>query len=293
MAHRQWCADASTLNRSRPSQELILLSTEIVNIALSIALAALLAVMAILLFVLFRRGRTESDAAAPRPPGTAAPLAAAPPPAAVAQPEMIASMAERAGARAYAGAPVDAADDEEYVEYDPAPHRGSEAATEAEAGILHILTDPDTGLENRWAWDRLVREENLRKRRYSRPLSVVVAELYGIDKLAERVGQEPADRLILAVGEALRRYSRSSDRIARVDTARFHILLPETDEANVVHFIERVRTACDLWLEAGAVSLHLAMGWASSAADEPIEAAMITARERLITDLRKAARRAG
>jgi diguanylate cyclase (GGDEF)-like protein len=271
------------------------LSVEIVNAALSIALAALLVVMAILLLVLFRRGRTEMDAAAPATPprpGTAVPVPAAPGPSAVAQPEMIASMAERAGGPAYV-APAAGQDDEEYIKYAAASNRGSEAATEAEAGILHILTDPDTGLENRWAWDRLVREENLRKRRYSRPLSVVVAELYGIDKLAERVGQEPADRLILAVGEALRRYSRSCDRIARVDTARFHILLPETDEASVVHFIERVRNACDLWLEAGAVALHLAMGWASSAADEPIEAAMITARERLITDLRRAARRAG
>jgi diguanylate cyclase (GGDEF)-like protein len=275
------------------------LSTEIVNAALSIALAALMVVMAMLLVVLFRRGRAEAYTAAPgtQPPGTAAPLPAAPGPAAVAQPEMIASMAERAGGPAYVApaylAPATDQDDEEYIEYAATPNRGAEAATEAGAGILHILTDPDTGLENRWAWDRLVREENLRKRRYSRPLSVVVAELYGIERLAERVGQEPADRLILAVGEALRRYSRSSDRIARVDTARFHILLPETDEAAVMHFIERVRTACDLWLEAGAVALHLAMGWASSAADEPIEAAMITARERLITDLRKAARRAG
>ena len=101
------------------------------------------------------------------------------------------------------------------------------------------------------------------------------------------MGREPADRLVLAIGEALRAYSRSCDRIARVDYARFYMLLPETDEANVTHFVDRLRRACDLWLAAGAVSLHLSMGWATSGPEEPIESTLVTARERLIADFRR------
>jgi len=253
------------------------LTTETLTIALTIALAILLLVMAGLLLVVRRRGRTGS--VAPLSGAAGPPVSALSDAAAASHPEMIASMAERDVAAGTAGA----SEPGSAFEPGPAP----------EDGILHILTDPETGLDNRWAWDRLVREENQRKRRYNRTISVVVAELFGIDDLAQRVGRDAADRLIFAIGEALRRYSRSSDRIARVDTARFYLLLPETDEANVVHFVERVRRACDLWLEAGAVALHLSMGSATSGPDEPIEAAMVIARERLITEFRRGARRTG
>ena len=56
----------------------------------------------------------------------------------------------------------------------------SEPADDVDAdedGLLSILTDPATGLDNRLAWDRAVYQENERKRRYGRPVSVVIAEL--------------------------------------------------------------------------------------------------------------------
>ena len=289
------------------------MSTDTLNIVLSIALGVMLLVMAVLMFV-FRRARpgSEQPAAAYVPPVPAVhapPMAAAPAAVAPPEPEPIPSMAERMPDRGYeryfAPPQEPARQPDPGPSAAPAPLPGSAPAAaplaaampEFEAvpdeGILYVLTDPATGLDNRWAWDRMVHEENLRKRRYGRPVSVVVAELHGIENLAQRVGREPTDRLILAIGEALRRYSRSCDRIARVDNARFYVLLPETDDAHVVHFVERVRRACDLWLEAGAVALHLSMGWATAGPDEPIEAAMVTARERLITELRRGTRRAG
>ena len=172
----------------------------------------------------------------------------------------------------------------------------SEPAEDAdldEEGLLSILTDPATGLDNRLAWDRAVYQENERKRRYGRPVSVVIAELYGLDALAERVGHEAADRLVPAIAEALRRYGRTTDRVARVGHARFHILLPETDEVRAINYVERVRQACDLWLESGAVALSLSMGWASPGPDDDIEIAMVMAEDRLLAEHRRNARRAG
>jgi diguanylate cyclase (GGDEF)-like protein len=162
-----------------------------------------------------------------------------------------------------------------------------------EEGLVSILTDPATGLDNRLAWDRAVYQENERKRRYGRPVSVVIAELYGLDALAERVGPEAADRLVPAIAEALRRYGRTTDRVARVGHARFHILLPETDEVRAINYVERVRQACDLWLESGAVALSLSMGWASPGPDDDIEVAMVMAEDRLLAEHRRNARRAG
>ena len=162
-----------------------------------------------------------------------------------------------------------------------------------EEGLLSILTDPVTGLDNRLAWDRSVRQENERKRRYGRPVSVVIADLYGLDALAERVGREAADRLVPAIAEALRRYGRTTDRVARVGHARFHVLLPETDEVRAINYVERVRQACDIWLESGAVALSLSMGWASPGPDDDIETAMVMAEDRLLAEHRRNARRAG
>jgi diguanylate cyclase (GGDEF)-like protein len=173
---------------------------------------------------------------------------------------------------------------------------GSEPVEDAdldEEGLLSILTDPATGLDNRLAWDRAIYQENERKRRYGRPISVVIAELYGLDALAERVGHEAADRLVPAIAEALRRYGRTTDRVARVGHARFHVLLPETDEVRAINYVERVRQACDLWLESGAVALSLSMGWASPGPDDDIETAMVMAEDRLLAEHRRNARRAG
>ena len=43
------------------------------------------------------------------------------------------------------------------------------------------------------------------------------------------------------------------------------MLLPETDEVQAINYVERVRAECDRWLAAGAVSMRLAIGWASPA----------------------------
>ena len=50
--------------------------------------------------------------------------------------------------------------------------------------------------------------------------------------------------------------------ISEMAPGRFGIILPETDEIAAINYIERVRQACELWLESGAIALDLAAGWA-------------------------------
>lgn len=45
--------------------------------------------------------------------------------------------------------------------------------------------------------------------------------------------------------------------------------------------MERARTACDVWLEAGAVALRLSIGWAEIGANQPVAVAVQTAERRL------------
>jgi diguanylate cyclase (GGDEF)-like protein len=253
------------------------LTPEALATLLAVAIVINVAIMVVLVMALIRTRRDTLAATATLASSPAVELAEAPP--AVEDIEPMAAIAED----------VDGADQADLAEGEAE----EEGPVDDDDGLLFFLTDPATGLDNRLSWDRAVRQENDRKRRYGRVVSVVIAELYGLDALAERVGPEAADRLVPAIAEALRRYGRSTDRVARVGHARFNILLPETDEVRAINYVERVRQACDLWLESGAVALSLSMGWASPGPDDDIETAMIMAEDRLLAEHRRNARRAG
>ena len=150
--------------------------------------------------------------------------------------------------------------------------------------------DPLTGLDTLFAWERTLAEENARYVRYRRPVSVVVAEIDGLGRLVDRFGAEPARRVLPAVGDAMRRLARRTDKVAHVGGGRFLILLPETDEVAAINYVERVRVACERWLESGAVALHLSIGWASPTAVGELDTAMRAAEERMYAERRRASR---
>jgi diguanylate cyclase (GGDEF)-like protein len=152
-------------------------------------------------------------------------------------------------------------------------------------------TDPLTGLLVTSEWNRIILDEDARNHRYGRPATVVIVELGGFDRLVETLGREAGDRVLPAVADAMRRNARAADYVARLGTNRFGVLLPETGEVEAVNYIERVRSACELWLESGAVALDLAMGWASPAADTTLIDAAAVAQERMFTELRRGVRR--
>lgn len=151
-------------------------------------------------------------------------------------------------------------------------------------GGVTTFIDLETGLETAFAWDEIVRNEDARYARYGRPAAVVVAELDRLDALADRFGPAVADRLIPPVAATLRRQSRRSDRIARVGHARFCVLLSETDEVRAINYVDRVREACDVWLESAAVSVRLVVGWASAGPAGTVADAVRIAEQRMYAD---------
>ncbi len=144
-----------------------------------------------------------------------------------------------------------------------------------------LATDPVTGLDLAPAWSKWLAEEGARVDRYGRSATVVLVEVAGIDRLAERLGPEAVDRLIPPIATTMRRQARASDNVARIGQARFGALLPETDEIRAINYVERAREACDIWLESGAVALRLSIGWAQIGANQPVEVAIQTAERRL------------
>lgn len=179
------------------------------------------------------------------------------------------------GATEAVGEPVDAG-----IEPDPDPIAESE-------GI-----DALTGLLDHAAFTRLVVAEDLRVHRYHRPATVVIFELGGLDRLIDRLGVEAADRVVPALADTMRRLARNVDQVARLAPGRFGVLLPETDEVTTINYVERVRRACELWLESGAIALTLAAGWAGTDGDPTLIEAQRLATERMYTELRRDARKA-
>ncbi len=148
-----------------------------------------------------------------------------------------------------------------------------------------------TGLLIPSEWNRVVADEDARNHRYGHPTTVVVVEVEGLDRLAGAIGTAAIERILPAVADTLSRNARGADHLARLGPARFGILMPETGEVAAINYIERVREACDLWLESGAVALQLAIGWASPTADTSLTDALAVAHERMYTELRRNARR--
>ena len=160
----------------------------------------------------------------------------------------------------------------------------SESVADEPVDDLTTFLDPVTGMATAAGWDHVVVLEERRHGRYGRPATVVVLELDRIDALAERFGAETADRLIPAVADAIRRSSRTADVIARTDHATFRILMPETDEIRAINLVERLRETCDTWLEASAVAVRLAIGWASAGPNADLRTAQRVATERMYAD---------
>lgn len=151
--------------------------------------------------------------------------------------------------------------------------------------------DPLTGLVAPSAFTRLVAGEDARLQRYHHPATIVIVELGGLDRLIDRLGSEAADRVVPALADTMRRLARETDRVARLAPGRFGVLLPDTDEVAAINYVERVRRACELWLESGAIALRLAVGWAGTTGEPTLIDAHRIATDRMYVELRREARR--
>jgi diguanylate cyclase (GGDEF)-like protein len=161
---------------------------------------------------------------------------------------------------------------------------GSAGDVAASAGAMTI--DPLTGLESPASWARIVSIENARLLRYRRPMTVIMAEVEGLRRVAERLGPEPVERLLPVIADAFAREARTSDWVARLGDSRFGVLCPETDEIQAINYVERIRLVCEPWLASSAVPLRLAIGWSSPTSSTDLEYAIRRAEERMHQDRR-------
>jgi len=103
--------------------------------------------------------------------------------------------------------------------------------------VLDPLRDPLTGVFNNLYFMTRLEEEVKRSERYLRDVTVV---LFHIDSGFD-LGSAEDNELMRAIARVLRRNSRASDILARVEEAKFAILMPETRSEDADRASHRLR----------------------------------------------------
>jgi hypothetical protein len=141
----------------------------------------------------------------------------------------------------------------------------------AVAGAIKPIVDIRT-IPGRIEFGAALERESLRAARYGRPASVAIVEL-----VPERASQQIdlwLRSLAGPVSRTLRQSARSTDLVARMANARFHVLLPETAEVGAGRFAERVSTACQSSIDDTGAPLAIRVTVAVATPDHSLEEAL-------------------
>jgi diguanylate cyclase (GGDEF)-like protein len=110
--------------------------------------------------------------------------------------------------------------------------------------VLDPLRDELTGVFNSLYFMTRLEEEVKRSERYLRDVTVVI---FHVDSAFEPESEED-NELMRAVARVLRRNSRASDILARVEYGKFSILMPETRQDDAGRAAGRLKTQVEEYL---------------------------------------------
>jgi diguanylate cyclase (GGDEF)-like protein len=103
------------------------------------------------------------------------------------------------------------------------------------------VTDPLTGLFNRYHFDAAMTREIARCRRYGVPLSLLLIDVDRLKLLNDRWGHHAGDRALNRVAVAIQQSLRGTDIGARLGGDEFAIILPDTDAVAGLIVATRIR----------------------------------------------------
>ena len=131
-------------------------------------------------------------------------------------------------------------------------------------------------MDTRTDWDIALRHEDARVARYGRPAAILAVRL--------RVPTAGVlDQYAARIGGAIRQQARETDRVTRFGPDRFHVLLPETLEADATVLAERVRKACVALIPgAQASEVEIAVASVSAAGGGTLAEALRSVEARLL-----------
>lgn len=174
---------------------------------------------------------------------------------------------------------------------DQAESRLKEQAVEIEAHISRSLTDALTGLPNRRDFNVRLEERMSTWQRRREVFSLLMLDVDHFKKLNDTHGHLAGDKVLTALGAALRGAVRREDVVARYGGEEFAVLLPNTSLEQAMLVAQKVREAVariSVEHDGQEIAITVSGGAASILADERTESLIHRADEALY-----AAKRAG
>lgn len=109
--------------------------------------------------------------------------------------------------------------------------------------IQRGLHDPVTHLYNSLYLEERLKEEVMRGRRYTYPVSLILLDLDGFVAALEKIGEAGAHKILVDVAEIVRVATRETDVPCRIENDDFGILCVHTDRDRAKAVGERIRAA--------------------------------------------------
>lgn len=126
-------------------------------------------------------------------------------------------------------------------------------------------TDSLTGLINHGAWKDLLLSEFTRCRGSDRQISMALIDIDHFKQINDRFGHLVGDAILRTVSTTLTTHLRKTDLVGRYGGDEFCVILPDTNAAQAVEILERLRRAVNGFEYPGLpqLSLSLSIGIAS------------------------------
>jgi PleD family two-component response regulator len=140
--------------------------------------------------------------------------------------------------------------------------------------VARPATDIRT-IPGRLEFSLALERESARAARYDRPAAVAIVEL--VPERPNHANDIWLRSLAGPVARTLRSGSRTTDLVARVANARFHVLLPETPETGAGSFAERVTSACQSSIDEAGAPVSVRVTIAVATPDHSLQEALFNA----------------
>ncbi len=133
------------------------------------------------------------------------------------------------------------------------------------------VEDLDHRLGNAEMWQRWLALEADRFERYQRTVTIATILLLGTEEQARWFGEQIVRESVDTLLSATVRGTRDSDLVALIAPGEVGIIMPETDEIQAIHVMDRIEEVFEDWNNALTRSvamehggIQLAVGWASA-----------------------------
>jgi hypothetical protein len=127
-------------------------------------------------------------------------------------------------------------------------------------------------LPGRLEWNAAMTRESGRAMRYGRPASVAIVELRHQDA---KTDVTPFMRSLAGpISRVLREDIRGTDLVARVATARFQVLMPETNEAGAERLGQRLAAGCRSYIERTGSPISVRVSVAGTGLQDSLQDAL-------------------